>query len=635
MLFLLLIHIASLSRGSAQQNLTPFGTATQSSIVGAAGPKNAIEPPISTEWNFYLCTHTQYESTQAWWMFQFSYEAAYITDITIYYRQSFAYRMDGFKLYVTNTSTIPPDGYLCYEDPDPGLPNIIQTIPCNKLGKYVIYYDDKGSLQSSIRYDGPVVELCYVAIYGCQKSFWGSNCDKICPENCIEQHCHPTNGSCIWGCNPKNCLNDICDMHSGVCSDGCKEKNRTGKYCNKYDIASEGRVAQTPNGSEPASLANDGNLKSCSRTKGPTVTLQVDLKEESIVTGVYITFGERTTLEGNHTLYASNTSTSWKFGSILYKDTLLPTEISCYVVLRYLTYVPPTEGSFSDLEVCEIGIVGCPPSYYGPVCNQLCPENCHGPCDLDSGQCIFGCLDGWSGDKCEQACQAGLYGKGCVKTCSTNCLNPECHKVTGECFGRCKDGWQGFDCSEKCPSGQFGRNCSMLCDGCILEMCDPINGLCDTKTGCNPGYLNGEYCNTTCVVGFYGSDCQQVCSPLCLLQPCDRRTGECIGGCVHRLQGFNCTEVYANKEEVDSQVTTQIGLFSGGFLCCALIATIVCFTRQIRKKQEKQKTTTTTQRDEQQHYDDVRMENVSTYQDLRRDTDANEYDQISTANINH
>ena len=69
--------------------------------------------------------------------------------------------MDGFKLYVTNTSTIPPDGYLCYEDPDPGLPNVTQTIPCNQLGQYVIYYDTKND--SSY---GPIIELCYVAING-------------------------------------------------------------------------------------------------------------------------------------------------------------------------------------------------------------------------------------------------------------------------------------------------------------------------------------------------------------------------------------------------------------------------------------------------------------------------------------
>ncbi|CAG2229407.1 unnamed protein product [Mytilus edulis] len=91
-------------------------------------------------------------------MFEFSFESAYITDIQIYYRANLAERMDGFKLYVTNTSTIPPVGFLCYED-GPGLPDITQTIPCNQLGKYVIYYDDKGDDTY-----GPIVELCYVAI---------------------------------------------------------------------------------------------------------------------------------------------------------------------------------------------------------------------------------------------------------------------------------------------------------------------------------------------------------------------------------------------------------------------------------------------------------------------------------------
>lgn len=73
--------------------------------------------------------------------------------------------MDGFALYVTNTTTIPPVGYLCYEDPDTGLPNITQTIQRSVLGKYVIYYDNKGSRDGS-SVSGPIVELCYIAING-------------------------------------------------------------------------------------------------------------------------------------------------------------------------------------------------------------------------------------------------------------------------------------------------------------------------------------------------------------------------------------------------------------------------------------------------------------------------------------
>lgn len=69
-------------------------------------------------------------------------------------------------------------------------------------------------------------------VLGCQKGFWGSSCEKLCSRYCIERHCHPENGSCVWGCKTENCLNDICSISTGVCRDGCKLR-RTGDYCNE------------------------------------------------------------------------------------------------------------------------------------------------------------------------------------------------------------------------------------------------------------------------------------------------------------------------------------------------------------------------------------------------------------------
>ncbi|XP_063443277.1 plexin-A1-like [Mytilus trossulus] len=154
------------------KNLTPYGTATQSSSYSIdenkGRPEYAIKPPISNQYSLDQCSSTKLTGSgnlKVWWMFEFSFDTAYITDITIYYRENYAIRMDGFKLYVTNTSTIPPEGFLCYEDPSTGLPNTTQTIPCNQLGKYVIYYDSSGSDESSKTdvYE-PIIELCYVAI---------------------------------------------------------------------------------------------------------------------------------------------------------------------------------------------------------------------------------------------------------------------------------------------------------------------------------------------------------------------------------------------------------------------------------------------------------------------------------------
>ncbi|CAC5377411.1 unnamed protein product [Mytilus coruscus] len=232
MLLVLLIHTGIQWTIRAQHNLTPFGTASQSSMFIRSSAQGALYPPISNEFSLQTCSTTNVDgASKAWWMFQFSFGSAFITDITIYYREGFAYRMDGFKLYVTNSSNIPPDGYLCYADPDPGLPDITQTIPCNQLGKYVIYYDTKGDDKT-----GPVVELCYVSINGCQKGMWGANCSKQCSSICIGQHCHPENGSCVWGCDEQKCFNNKWDMHTGACTEGCV-RGWVSQICNcsKYE----------------------------------------------------------------------------------------------------------------------------------------------------------------------------------------------------------------------------------------------------------------------------------------------------------------------------------------------------------------------------------------------------------------
>ncbi|XP_052087932.1 multiple epidermal growth factor-like domains protein 10 isoform X2 [Mytilus californianus] len=738
MLLVLLIHTTCQVIVTAQHNLTPFGIATQSSYIGGyiqfGKPEYAIKPPISNEWSFYVCSHTNINRSRTpadWWMFELSFESAFITDITIYYREGFARRMDGFKLCVTNTSTTPPVSDSCYEDPDPGLPNITQTIPFNQLGKYVIYYDNKGSTEVDGRYDGPVIELCYVAINGCQKSFWGSNCEVSCAVNCINGNCFPGNGSCIWGCNPVDCLNDFCNKDTAVCTDGCKER-KTGNHCNKYNLASDSLVTQNPSGTAVASIA-DGNKTSCSRTLGKNVTFLVDLKKASIVTGILITFGEHTITEGNHSVYASNTSSGWKNGTVLYDGKSFPTEIGFFAVFRYLTFVSRVQHPYAMLELCEIGVVGCPPTHYGPVCTYSCPQNCQGPCDLESGNCIFGCFNGWTGYTCEQACNGGRYGQDCLEECSANCLNPQCNHVTGECIDGCKDGWQGFNCTQKCPNGQFGTKCLELCEGCLSYMCDHVDGLCDNTTvckpgyvygkycnkecnnwyfgnnclmecnclvepcnkvdgicplggckegwhgkscdqrcskgyfgrncdrpcdgcisqsceatdglcynttGCEPGYLYDEYCNNTCDNWYFGNNCTMKCN--CLTGPCSWFTGTCPpGGCKKGWQGDSCDKVSAKTVQSNCLLSTQVGLFIGGFLLGVLMTVAVCILvhrkRQLRKKQGKDNNTEQTQSHEQQHYDDVQhvqMENVSTYQDLMTHPTSNVYDQINTAYIN-
>ncbi|CAG2257240.1 MEGF10_11 [Mytilus edulis] len=340
--------------GMVTKNLTPSGKASQSSQINTAGPHNAIDPPVSNEFDFAKCTHTYIDNNPQWWMFAFSFDSAFITDITIYYREG-------------------------------------------------------------------------------------------------------------------------------------------------YNIASEGMVWQAPSGSIDDGLANDGIEITCVKTAGTNVRFHVDLKEKSIVTGIYIILDDRTT-KSQHTIYASNTSNNLKSGTVLYNGTYLPTDINVEAVFRFLTYVPSFHSLVTELELCEIGIIGCPPTHYGPLCNTTCPQNCKGPCDLESGICILGCMNGWTDVKCD------------------------------------KD----------CPNGQFGRNCSKFCNGCVSSICEPVNGLCDNTTSCNPGYKHTAKCDISCDDGEFGIECANKC--YCLSAPCNKSDGICPpGGCE---AGFMVNHVTKNVRVV-------------------------------------------------------------------------------------
>ncbi|CAC5376554.1 unnamed protein product [Mytilus coruscus] len=434
---------------SISENLTPFGRATQSSQSGEGGPRNAILPPISNEWGYDKCTHTDPYKSPAWWMFNISFGPAFITDIKIYYR-----------------------------------------------------------------------EQC------CQKNFWGKDCEHACTENCIGQQCYPGNGFCVWGCNAEHCLNDICDKTLQFAPMVARKDELDVFVTCVNNIATDASVSQNPSGSQPANLANDGDKTSCSKTQGTNVRFHVDMKEIRIVTEIYLTVKVNSTMEGVHTIYASNSSVFPDKAIVLYQGESLPTAIGVHAVFRYLTYVPAFNNAVLGMEICEIGIVGCQSTQYGLHCNKTCPSKCRGPCDLETGFCIFGCLGGWVGQKCEQACSFGYYGSGCNEQCSVTCMNPRCSHINGECINGCKSGWKGFNCTQECSNGYFGENCTEFCGGCLSNSCDPLDGLCKITTACRSGYVDGDYCNQRCSNGYFGGNCTDYCWG-CLSNLCDPFDGLC------------------------------------------------------------------------------------------------------------
>ncbi|XP_062621580.1 cell death abnormality protein 1-like isoform X2 [Saccostrea cucullata] len=242
-----------------------------------------------------------------------------------------------------------------------------------------------------------------------------------------------------------------------------------------------------------------------------------------------------------------------------------PTEnqtISCPVHGRYVIFYnerrqdvtyPSFYSQYVYNELCEVEVYGCPVQrYYGENCDLPCPENCQeqrcsittgeclgcvpgykgprcsqaceketygleclslcgncsdsGECDNVNGTCLNGCKEGAQGDKCQTQCQLGRFGESCLQNCSSHCyVSSHCNRFNGECLGGCDHGWKNLDCKQECDDGKFGYNCNQSCGRCSDGLqCDKINGTC--LNGCSPGF-SGNLCDIVCPPGFFGTHC--------------------------------------------------------------------------------------------------------------------------------
>lgn len=88
-------------------NLTQYGITQSSSLSNdtvKGKPENAVYPPISNQYSLDNCSSTGLAVSgisATWWLFKFSLDAAYITDILIYYREDCEY-----YLSISNTNTM-------------------------------------------------------------------------------------------------------------------------------------------------------------------------------------------------------------------------------------------------------------------------------------------------------------------------------------------------------------------------------------------------------------------------------------------------------------------------------------------------------------------------------------------------
>ncbi|XP_060595102.1 multiple epidermal growth factor-like domains protein 6 isoform X2 [Ruditapes philippinarum] len=75
----------------------------------------------------------------------------------------------------------------------------------------------------------------------------------------------------------------------------------------------------------------------------------------------------------------------------------------------------------------------CDTEFHGKICNKQCNVNClDGRCDLLSGNCNDGCVN-------------GFYGNPCDMKCGNDCVNLTCDRVRGTCLHGCKAGYNAIN----------------------------------------------------------------------------------------------------------------------------------------------------------------------------------------------
>nr|XP_022306912.1 receptor-type tyrosine-protein phosphatase T-like [Crassostrea virginica] len=388
----------------------------------------------------------------------------------------FTERFLGFSVYISNT-TNKEDGVLCFRDTSytkATIPNPV-SITCPYHGRYVIYYNNRTHPPYPEGYSPYAYnELCELEVIGCPTpGYYGESCSLPCPQNCQEDRCHITEGSCL-GCVP-GYIGDKCDA---ICNG-----NTYGQECN-------------------TSCGNCINGEQCHHMTG--------ICPNGCDKGVYD--GDKCDQACPPGWYGKNCSKECGPNCIPSCDRF---EGDCKLGCK-----PGWKGSFCDTK-CDDGT-------YGVNCSQKCGacvnnEACH----HINGTCLSGCDRGYRGQKCEEECPDGLYGYNCNKTCSMTCKGPgRCHRKTGSCNGSCLAGWKGEMCENECDGDTFGQDCGEECGECVNdEQCHHINGTC--LNGCDRG-VHGLECNQVCVNGTFGFNCNETCPEHCSNRTCDAKRGKCL-----------------------------------------------------------------------------------------------------------
>ncbi|XP_074000722.1 laminin subunit beta-4 [Numenius arquata] len=200
-----------------------------------------------------------------------------------------------------------------------------------------------------------------------------------------------------------------------------------------------------------------------------------------------------------------------------------------------------------------------------PTSNRYFARSCYQ--DSQSAQLVCNCLEGYSGNQCDE-CPSGFYknpGSPRLDCAPCPCNNnidvtdPEsCNRVTGECT-KCLHNTHGANC-QFCKPGYFGSALDQNCQRCTCNLvgvrpamcpggdaaclCDPVTGACP----CLPNVV-GTTCDQ-CASGYWDLASGKGCR-ICDCDPknsqsnqCNQLTGQCP--CKTGYSGRCCDECEEN-----------------------------------------------------------------------------------------
>ncbi|XP_033739255.1 uncharacterized protein LOC117326606 [Pecten maximus] len=229
----ILILYFMLNAVRSENNVARSKQAEQSSDYFEHVASRGVDDCLQTNLESNCCAHTLNGFQKAWWRVDLG-ELVTINRIKIYYRDNNQERLAGYQLYVSNTTTSPRDGVLCYEDTSSTrrAVQLVVTHMCPYIGQYVTVYNYRNNTPRYSWYsDEAFLELCEVQVFGCQVGRYGEgNCNNQCPRNCYRGNCDSTTGACFYcitgkygnTCDqdcPASCKDMLCGKNTGNCTD--------------------------------------------------------------------------------------------------------------------------------------------------------------------------------------------------------------------------------------------------------------------------------------------------------------------------------------------------------------------------------------------------------------------------------